>query len=97
MSIPSKINPDIKEERDKVSFDVEEFTNWYYGGAEKVKEKRFLGNRFNGLSLTFKLHKPFFNQRTTSYRITSCDLELTLVILAIKRNMKKEFVELQLF
>lgn len=40
----SKLNPDIKEERDKVTFNIEEFTNWYHQGAEKVKEKRFLGN-----------------------------------------------------
>jgi hypothetical protein len=38
-----KINPDLKEERDKIDFDVEEFTNWYYDGAEKVEAKRFLG------------------------------------------------------
>lgn len=36
-------NKELKEERDKVPFDVEELTNWFYGGAEKVKEKRFLG------------------------------------------------------
>lgn len=39
----SKLNKDIKEERDKVSFDPEEFTLWYYGGKEKLDEKRFLG------------------------------------------------------
>lgn len=44
MPVASKINPDIKEERDKVEFNLEEFTNWYHGGADKVKEKRFLGN-----------------------------------------------------
>lgn len=44
MPISSKINPDIKEEREKVGFKVEEFTNWYHGGADKVEEKRFLGN-----------------------------------------------------
>lgn len=38
-----KVNPDLKEERDKIGFDVEEFTNWYYKGADKVEEKRFLG------------------------------------------------------
>lgn len=40
----SKMNPDIEEERNKVSFKIEEFTNWYHKGAEKVEEKRFLGN-----------------------------------------------------
>lgn len=39
----SKINKDLKEARDKVSFNVEEFTNWYYGGSENVEEKRLLG------------------------------------------------------
>lgn len=45
MTALSKImNPDIQEERKKVSFNIEEFTNWYHGGAEKVEEKRFLGD-----------------------------------------------------
>lgn len=39
-----KINPDLQEERDKIAFDIEEFTNWFYKGKEKVEEKRFLGN-----------------------------------------------------
>lgn len=39
----SKLNIDIQDERERVAFDVEEFTNWYYGGKEKVEEKRFLG------------------------------------------------------
>lgn len=43
MSVISKINPDLNDERTKVTFSTEEFTNWYYGGAENVKEKHFLG------------------------------------------------------
>jgi hypothetical protein len=39
----TKVNPDIQEEREKVAFNIEEFTNWYHGGVEKVEEKRFLG------------------------------------------------------
>lgn len=39
----SNVNKDLKEERDKVKFNVEEFTNWFYGGAEKVKEKNYIG------------------------------------------------------
>jgi hypothetical protein len=39
------MNKDLKEERDKVPFDIEEFTNWLYGGADEVKEKRFLGEK----------------------------------------------------
>jgi hypothetical protein len=37
------VNKDLKEERDEVKFSVEEFTNWFYGGSEKVSQKRFLG------------------------------------------------------
>lgn len=43
MPVISKINPDLQEARDKVSFKVQDFTNWYFGGADKVEEKRFLG------------------------------------------------------
>ncbi|XP_070507364.1 acyl-coenzyme A oxidase 1-like [Chironomus tepperi] len=42
----SNVNKDLKEERDKVNFNVEEFTNWFYGGADKVKEKRYIENYF---------------------------------------------------
>lgn len=46
MTALSKImNPDIREEREKVSFNIEEFTNWYHGGVDKVEEKRFLGKK----------------------------------------------------
>lgn len=38
-----KVNKDLQEERDKINFNVEEFTNWYYGDEEKVREKRYLG------------------------------------------------------
>lgn len=44
MPVISKIHPDLQEARDKVTFKLEEFTNWFYGGVDKVKEKRFLGN-----------------------------------------------------
>jgi len=44
MSITKEMNSELKEERDKVPFNVEELTNWLYGGTEKVKEKRFLGS-----------------------------------------------------
>jgi hypothetical protein len=37
------INKDLKEERDRVTFNVEEFTSWYYGGAENVEERRKIG------------------------------------------------------
>ncbi|CAO1335553.1 unnamed protein product [Diamesa hyperborea] len=41
-----KINEDIKIERKNCTFDVEEFTRWYYQGDEKLEEKRFLENYF---------------------------------------------------
>lgn len=37
------MNNDIKEERSKVCFNIDEFTNWYHGGFENVKKKRFIG------------------------------------------------------
>lgn len=43
MSVKPKVNQDLQEERQKVSFNVEEFTNWYYGGEANVKDKRYLG------------------------------------------------------
>lgn len=43
MPVVSKINSDLQDERNSASFDVEEFTNWYYGGPEKVAEKKFFG------------------------------------------------------
>lgn len=50
MTKHNAVNPDLKEERDKVEFDVEEFTNWYYKGAENVADRRFLG-KFLALKL----------------------------------------------
>ncbi|CRL03335.1 CLUMA_CG016522, isoform B [Clunio marinus] len=41
-----KVNPDLQEERDKISFKVQDFTNWYYGGEESVKEKKTIENLF---------------------------------------------------
>lgn len=54
----SKLNKDLQDEREKVSFEVTEFTNWFHGGVKNVEEKRFLGNfrvlvtesKFNRLS-----------------------------------------------
>jgi hypothetical protein len=40
-----KINPDLVEERQKVAFDVQEFSNWYYGGAKNVENLDFMGKR----------------------------------------------------
>ncbi|KAG5667345.1 hypothetical protein PVAND_015328 [Polypedilum vanderplanki] len=36
------ISKDLQEEREKVNFNIEEFTNWFYGGIEKVEKKRSL-------------------------------------------------------
>lgn len=64
MSIVSKINPDIQEEREKVGFDVAEFTNWYHGGVEKVEEKRFLGR----IASTFHPFASFMSQQPFTHR-----------------------------
>lgn len=61
MPVVSKMNPDIKAERDKVGFKVEEFTNWFHGGAEKVKEKRFFGNA-NEILTDSKLWPRFYSE-----------------------------------
>jgi hypothetical protein len=41
--IMATISKELKEERDKVTFNVEEFTNWYYGGAKNVQRRREIG------------------------------------------------------
>ncbi|XP_037030300.1 probable peroxisomal acyl-coenzyme A oxidase 1 [Bradysia coprophila] len=46
MSAAPKINKDLKEEREKVTFEIEEFTKWYHGGVKELQEKRFLENYF---------------------------------------------------
>lgn len=38
-----KVNPDLQKERNKCSFKTEELTNWWYGGAKNVEEKRWKG------------------------------------------------------
>lgn len=54
MTVKTKLNPDLHEERQKIEFNVEEFTNWYYGGEENVKDKRYLGESVCGLkAVTF--------------------------------------------
>ncbi|CRK95525.1 CLUMA_CG008994, isoform A [Clunio marinus] len=69
MTALSKINKDIKEEREKVKFNIEEFTNWYYGGADKVEEKRFLENFFlsdpelqDKVSISYLSHKEKYEE-----------------------------------
>lgn len=66
MPTVSKINPDLKEERDRVGFNVEEFTNWYYGGADNVKEKRFFGKASLTLTCLWTLIELFFEQMNIS-------------------------------
>lgn len=45
--MPSKlsktINPDLLKERKRATFNVEEFTVWWSGGEEKLKERRERG------------------------------------------------------
>ncbi|KAG5679146.1 hypothetical protein PVAND_008737 [Polypedilum vanderplanki] len=65
----TKINPDLQEERDKIAFNIEEFTNWYYKGAEKVEEKRFLEDFFlsdqelmDKVPISYLSHKEKYEQ-----------------------------------
>lgn len=44
-TISKVVNKDLKDERDKVKFNVDEFSNWFYGSAEKVEEKRKIGTK----------------------------------------------------
>ena len=41
----SEMSSELREERVKVKFNVDEFTNWYYGGAENLERKRSLGDK----------------------------------------------------
>lgn len=43
MSVKGKVNEDLQLERKKCSFQGEEFTNWFYGGPQKVAERRWIG------------------------------------------------------
>ncbi|XP_059224830.1 probable peroxisomal acyl-coenzyme A oxidase 1 [Stomoxys calcitrans] len=40
--IPTSINTDIQKERQNATFNVEEFAEWWHGGVEKLKFKRFV-------------------------------------------------------
>ncbi|XP_037038334.1 probable peroxisomal acyl-coenzyme A oxidase 1 [Bradysia coprophila] len=42
MTEKSKLNQDLQDERQRIPFNVEAFTNWYYGGEANVKDKRYL-------------------------------------------------------
>lgn len=37
------VNKDLQNDRSKCTFNQEEFTVWWVGGEEKLKEKRSLG------------------------------------------------------
>jgi hypothetical protein len=63
MQAPSKVNPDIQEERKRVQFNVEEFTNWFYGGKENVDRKRSLGKNFFKELLKALNQKAFITNR----------------------------------
>lgn len=42
--MPSKtVNPDLAKERQKATFNVEEFTTWWSDGETKKEERRALG------------------------------------------------------
>lgn len=42
-AISKAVNKDLKDERDKINFNIAEFTNWFYGSEEKVKDRRKIG------------------------------------------------------
>ncbi|KAG4073294.1 hypothetical protein HA402_008640 [Bradysia odoriphaga] len=42
MTEKPKLNQDLQDERQIIPFNVEAFTNWYYGGEANVKDKRYL-------------------------------------------------------
>lgn len=39
----NKVNPDLVKERQKATFNVEEFTTWWNDGEDKKLERRALG------------------------------------------------------
>lgn len=48
-STSGTVNKDLQAERDKCTFNNEEFTLWWVGGETKLKEKRFRGKRLGGM------------------------------------------------
>lgn len=44
--VSNKCIEDIKNERKKCTFNIQELTNYLDGGAEKTKERKHLGNLF---------------------------------------------------
>ncbi|XP_005182228.2 probable peroxisomal acyl-coenzyme A oxidase 1 isoform X1 [Musca domestica] len=40
--IPKTVNPDIQEERNAATFNVEDFALWWHGGEENLKRKRYV-------------------------------------------------------
>lgn len=43
IKLKGEINSDLNNERKKCSFDVEEMASWWYGGEQKLTEKRQRG------------------------------------------------------
>lgn len=43
--VPGPNNLDLERERAQCSFSVEEFAQWWYGGAEKLRVKRERGDK----------------------------------------------------
>lgn len=39
----AKVNPDLQKERNKATFNTEEFTIWWSGGRKKYEERKALG------------------------------------------------------
>lgn len=46
IKLKGEINPDLTNERKKCSFNVEEMARWWYGGEQKLAEKRQRGKLY---------------------------------------------------
>lgn len=62
-SISDKMNPDLVKERQKCSFDVEEFARWWNGGDKKLQEKRDRGKLHKKSLVSKKRKNGLRNQR----------------------------------
>lgn len=45
IKLKGEINLDLINERKRCTFDVEEMSRWWYGGEQKLMEKRQRGNK----------------------------------------------------
>lgn len=72
-----KVNPDLTEERQNVSFDVNEFKRWFYGGQSNVEDLKFFGKFMKVWSLDKKAQSPSSNF-TENYFINDPEMRFDL-------------------